>query len=210
MAAIVGDVYQLKTYCKNAAQLGMNIFHFQVTAMAGLGAPDSEVAHDWDAFIGPRMKSIIGSDSLYAGASAQLITGALPLPIIRYDATTSGAGTFGTSVLPRQVTGITTWRTAFAGRHGRGRTYWPFPDRTAEETDGTPKADYIDAVEAVAVALIGGFAATDGAGNNTTLRLCVWDRTALHATQVSGSTTRDRFATQRRRGDYGAPNSLPF
>jgi hypothetical protein len=55
------------------------------------------------------------------------------------------------------------------------------------------------------------FSAVIGTAPNTaTIQWCLYHRASGTTTDITAITTQSKLATQRRRGDYGRHNALPF
>jgi hypothetical protein len=112
-------------------------------------------------------------------------------------------------VLPTQVSGIITKRSSFTGRANRGRIYFPFPATQSLDTDETPKAAYVTLIQAYADN-IGALHSVTSAGGSANLTPIIVNRTLSHLVVWEDSLARKRWATQRRRGDFGRTNVLPW
>lgn len=112
------------------------------------------------------------------------------------------AGTTAGEALPANVALVTTWRTAFAGRSFRGRTYLG-PSQETMNNGGIPNAATVSTIQTAASNLITGIQATP------TLRLGIFSLrrtqppfslTPFAATEpVTSAVARSKWNTQRRR-----------
>lgn len=143
------------------------------------------------------------------GVQFSLITlQAVESPAIPLQRVVSGAGGQNTAGgLPLDTSIIVSWRTAFAGRSFRGRTYLPpFHENQCEDTLGTfphlaPGTQTGLAVNAEA--LLTQLTAADAG-------LCVYSRTNGNANTIVGGYIDNNFDTQRRRGITVAPTRVVF
>lgn len=106
--------------------------------------------------------------------------------------------------MPKQVSGLITWYTDVASRAGRGRSYIPFPSAADTDGNGAPSTDYLIALGNLSDDLAAYM--TYPAGDSDISMSLVVLSAGLGDQPVTSYTRRDRFATQRRRGDYGQPN----
>jgi len=201
------DFIECKFYCSKGQQLGINVVHYRVNASTGSGCTDQEVATAFDVSFANPYATCISADSFYEGTAVKKISGAPFVPVYAHSNVT--AGLLASAVLPTQVSGIVTKLSAFAGRANRGRFYVPFPATQELDTDETPKAAYVTLIQALADTVI-----TDhtiiGAGGTCQLSPQIVNRGLTHNVKVVANLARKRWATQRRRGDFGRPNVLPW
>jgi len=208
--ASVNDIYESLTVCTQGVQSSINVQHWRCSATAGLGATDAQIATQLDALMFPVMKPLINAMATYRGVGVRRL---LPAPLGSMVSTIAnlGVGTGGASPLPRQITGILTWRTALAGRRFRGRFYTPFVavSQLGATPDVPPIPGFITALTALGNAVLPGFTAGVG-GNTNTFVPVVFSRKFTISTQITAFTSQPFFATQRKRGSYGRPNPPPF
>ena len=85
----------------------------------------------------------------------------------------------------------------------------PFPSPAANETNGTPTAGYISLLANYAAGMRSNFNIIDGPVT-ATYNMCLYAGGVATPLFVTSSRQRDAWATQRRRGDFGKVNGLPF
>jgi hypothetical protein len=216
MAVGSGDGLAMKVYCYFQGQLAVNVWYYVVTNVAGVCPNINLITLAFDAIAAPLYKAVLTNGASYRGTAGQKISSVAvgyAIEGLYQTSANSGIGSGGTTALPTQVSGIITKRTNIAGRTGRGRVYIPFPDESfVTGTTGAPTAAYITALNLLATNLF--FGVTAGSGGNT----CVLSASLMReapATTVSwpGITSyvsQAKFATQKRRGQYGRLNILPF
>jgi hypothetical protein len=90
---------------------------------------------------------------------------------------------------------VVTWRTALAGRSGRGRTFLSPLNDVALEADGTPTASFRTLVEAAADEII------TYNGDPDQGQFVVWSPTDEIARSITSRSTRNIFASLRSRRD---------
>jgi hypothetical protein len=210
------DPWMLRVYCYQPTnlQLGVNTFFFHTIAEVGTGASTVSVATGWDAILAPLYKAWLPATSRYYGVEAQYLIPPINVPVTTN--ANAGVGTAAGNNLPNQASGLISIRTQLAGPKYRGRAYIPFPAASNADVQGdlTPAAAVL--LQAIATA-VNTNTVFGGGGNTSTLALCVRHRTnkgvkpALFGYQEAVTATADQlFATQRRRGQFGRSNPLPF
>ncbi len=106
----------------------------------------------------------------------------------------------------RQLCGMISWRTLFAGPANRGRTFFPFPCTDEDSVGGVPTIAYETILNNIATALAGPIAF--GAGGMAVLG--VYHRVSRTTSPIDDWTIQRKFATQKRRGSYGRANVSPI
>lgn len=210
MAAVIllGDVYEVKFASQCAGQAGINVTHWVCNTVTGGGALDTTFASVLDTAMAPLYKLVMGANATYYGVRVQRIS-PLPksLPVVAAGFT--GIGGAGPGCLPTQVSGIITWQSAVAGRKYRGRSYVPFPYSGAQDTVlDAPTAAYKAALQNLANGMAGPYTPATGGGTSFMLA-CIWHRLSATVTPITNGRANQKFATQRRRGNYGAANAYP-
>jgi len=168
---------------------------------------DQEVCNALDTLLAPLYKPALSNTATYYGLRVKKIW-PLPvfIPVTRHSHT--GAGTGDSIPAPAQLSGIITKQTAGVGRSKRGRIYIPFPSTAYLDTDSTPTATYLTVLGAIAPALFAGDTIVGASGTANILPI-IWGRVAHSMADVTASRVNDKFATQRRRGEYGRQNTIP-
>jgi hypothetical protein len=204
----LGDVIEVKQACFFANQLALNVLHYVVTAVAGTGATETDIATDGVGWGSAAYPNLIGDNAVYFGAHAQAINPAGSVGVgIAVVPPIAGVG--GANILPSQVCGLVSEKTDFRGRAFRGRLYIPFPGINTEDVTEHPTAAYLLALGGFATALLAG-RLVGGGPNTATLSLAIWHRAARSTTLVTSTAVRQGWATQRRRGDFGRLNVAPW
>lgn len=204
---LVNDILQIKFFCSQQAQLAVNVTHWVVSSIVGLAPTDNAVA----LFFGNRVKvayaGLLNNNATFQGTSCQHLF-PLPTRVEDFNAVTALGGTAGAAGLPKQCCGLFTKKTALAGRANRGRVYVPFPSET-DNADGTsaPTAGYMTNLGGLA-ALLTTSATLTNDENATTFLPVVYHRATHSFTLITTAFARQKWATQRRRGDFGRTNSI--
>lgn len=207
----VSDRVKVRCITSTVDQIGENVFDFRVAALVG-AMTDQDLADAMSAVLAPLYKTWLFSGAQYRGLLLQLRRIDTLFFTVK-SAISAGAGTGGNDPLPRQITGITTKFTSQAGAGFRGRTYWPFPYKDAADTLGNPTVAQRAKMEALAAQLLSPQPYSAGA-NTVTLNPELThkrraDGTTLGPTPITAWHTTQKYATQRRRGDFGSPNTFP-
>jgi hypothetical protein len=200
----VNDIIEFKIFSQAPSQVAINVRHYKITFEVGEGASLEAMAGNLAAALAPLYTPIMASNAVFAGVTARHI---FPLPV-RLETAIQGTATGGTAVgeaLPKQVSGIITLGTGLAGRANRGRIYIPFPTEANNEANSTPDATYLQSLALIGLQLVLTRTVTVGV-NTTDIAPVIWHRETLTSTPITMFIDRDKWATQRRRGDYGRPN----
>jgi hypothetical protein len=203
-----GNILRVTIVCSQTNQVSLNRMHYIASGVAGTPT-DLQVATAADTAFAAAMKAIIPLTATYRGCMCQIVSPNVPMFVTQSSNANAGTGGFGTTPMPAQVCGLITWLSVFAGRTGHGRFYAPFPAIGAATSGETPSAGYVTNLGTLAAA-INGFTTVAGGGNSVTLQQCNWNQ--LHGFQhaFTGYVVRPRWATQKRRGDYGRANVSPI
>lgn len=203
----INDVWRVRIVTKYANQIGVNVVHYRESATTGTGATPQDVAGAVDGAVQAAYKAAISTAADYRGVGAARVS---PVPSLENNSVANaGGGSVAGGILPTQTAGLISWRTALPGRANRGRIYISFPGSADLSVSETPIATYATRIQAISTALIGPI--TAGVGPNTsTLKLCLRHKATGTVTDVVSGLVQLRWATQRRRGDWGRQNVLPF
>lgn len=207
-----GDRFNVQFVCRFGDQIAINTFEYQVASLVG-NISDQLCINAVEQQVGGHVKACISEKAEYRGCIGQLI-GTLNKYQRVYSTINQGDGSRMGDPLPKQVAGIFTRRSIFAGRHAQGRVYVPFPAESDNDPDeGRPNLGYLaalgtysaDAYTSVPVVL---------GGDSCALNPGHWvipkpPGVPFWLNYVSAQT-RDYWATQRRRGDFGPKNISPL
>lgn len=207
-AVFLNDLWQLKVYSYNGAQIGINGLYYQVTQLTGIVTSAQWLANV-AAALATDYRTLLAPTADLTGFSVQRI---LPLPktLIETSVVGAGVGTATGNDLPKQVSGIVTFRTDFAGPANRGRNYFPFPGADDNTVNGAPTAGYLTKLGIVGNLFRIPYVVAPGGGATATFTRVLWPYGFPIGTTryVTSHVVRPRWATQRRRGDYGQTNAL--
>jgi hypothetical protein len=206
--ANVGDIYIAQVVTYSADQIAINVLWYSVTAKAGTGATDQQLCNQISTNIHAEYKACMGVGASYRGVRLGRFS-PTPAPLPVQTSFDDGPGTVAGDLLPRQVSGVMTKRTALAGKRFRGRFYTAFPAEASNDVTGIPTAAYNTAHVNLSNKL--DLTVTAGvAGNTNSMIPVVHSGIAAANTPVTIFDPRTKWATQRRRGSFGRPNVLPF
>jgi len=209
-----GDLLQVTLYCSEGNQAALNVIHYEVTGVPTVGDLTYTAALTaLDGLnIGLAMRACMASSAEYRGLTLQRLT---PAATITFASVTDrGIGGIASQCLPRQTCGFIQKRPVMAGRRKGGRFYVPFPVEADNEAGGIPAAGYQALLVLLAAKL--DTVITWGTGGQMTPR--IYRRAdpthvppiAALAMEISEHRPIQKWATQRRRGSFGATNPLPL
>lgn len=202
----LGNIIEVVTYSQMQSQAGLFVRHYRVSAIAGTSGTLGAVAVKMDSVIATALKPCLGNNAQYRGVGCRKIA-PLPQSPAAYENGSAGVGGSVGAGQAKQVSGIISYTSLEGGRRGRGRNYIPFPCQNDNDTDMTPIAGYVTRLQSLANVLFS--VQTTSGVNNVTLTPVIWHRETFDYTDITAATARDKWATQRRRGDYGRINTFP-
>lgn len=203
----VGDLLRLTTYIVSQEQTGENVFFFRVKSTTAGSINLRDVADAFNTQVASRYTPMLKTTAHFKGTKAEAFN-VLPEPAYAYVADDE-IGTVDDVELPRQTCGLIHWETGLASRSKRGRTYVPFPTQLHNEDPGQPQAVYITLLNDLATYLSGVIALPGAIAGSATLGLEIWSPKLNVGEPVIQFVSRNRWATQRRRGSYGKANTPP-
>lgn len=202
----VNDIYRVRMYCRDNDQVGINVMHYRVTAVAGGGPSDQDIADVFASAGFTLLPPLLNNNAEFRGASVQFI---YPGPLGAETFSKNPAfGTAGATSLPRQTSGLLSVRTALGGRKNRGRIYIPFPATADDTGDGLATAGYQSNLLAYWAGIVN--PSIGVLGVTCTLMFGVFHRSTNTINDQVARIAYRLWATQRRRGSFGRPNVLPL
>lgn len=206
-----GDVIRIRVGCYQDNQAAYNIRYGSVSNVAGQGINLDALATAIDALVAPLYKLVLSTNAEYIGVGAAIRAVAAADNSVEFaDTSNRGAGQVAGDPLPKMVCGIVTINSLQAGRAGRGRMYIPFAGETDNLATNKPQQSYQDGIANIGSEFIG--TKTYGTAPDTIdFKWAVSSPTrGTVGPDATTRTARGKWATQRRRGDYGAANEVPF
>lgn len=204
----LGDVVRLRVASYTANQQGINVIHYRVSTSNGSGQTDLQVATAIDSNLESRYKAVLSVAARYRGVSVQKIR-PLPVAFPQVVVANDGVGTVAGDMLATQVSGIVTSITNLAGPKYRGRVYIPFPGEGSSDANGIPTNAYVGNIDDIGDELFSPLS-IGVAPNDIVLQPVIFHRATNTFTDITGWVSRQKWATQRRRGSYGKTNPTPF
>lgn len=202
------QVVEYRVFCSLNEQTSINVRHLRVDTVSGTGATPQQLADALSNGIGTVLKPLLSSGATFRGAGVRVIW-PLPVTVETLSNAGNGLGAAGGTAQARQTCGLISLRTPLAGRANRGRFYVPFPGGNDNAIGAIPSTTY----QTNLAVLMGYLVATVTAGtvpNTNNFVPIIWHRQAKFSTDITSGTINNKWATQRRRGSYGRPNSSPI
>lgn len=194
---VVDDIVEVKAFCSLGPQQGINVLHYRCSAIGGAGLTDQDLCTTMSAIVAPLYKAYLPTAARYEGLRLQLVWPP-PVPVAVTSFSGNGAGGIATDPLPSQATMLSRKNTSLAGRRNRGRIYLPFWCESQSGTDGKPSAAAITLAGTLLAQLLTTQAYAIG-GDSVTLVPVLWRRGGPDYQAITSFTTRNAWATQRRR-----------
>lgn len=207
-----GKVIQVRffTFQTELQQAGIIVRHWKAVSQAGTGGSGAAMLSVLDDTYPDLIKALLQEDAEYRGMILDYVT-ITPQPVSDVNVNGAGLGELTGKPAPAALAGVVTWRTAFAGRSFRGRTYFPFPNVDAVDVDSRPTTGYKTLLDDFADQYVGNtVVADDGGGNTTTLAPCVFSRLLNSGEVLTDYTVQSEWGQQHRRGGYGQLNVTPI
>lgn len=214
---VLNHIYRTRWYGFSGNQSSVNSVCLVVTAIT-LPAPlQGETIDSLDGVIGPLFINLMSTQSEHVGADIQDVTGAPPFLLPAATVVGAGAGAVAGGQLPGQVCGVISLLTDTSGRQFRGRMYVPFPaqaDCTAVNPT-TPIAGYVTRLTLLSAAFVGQETLAGIAGGSVTFSWAIKHGLPKVGpvplpSPITNARSNKLWGTQRRRGNYGRPNSVPI
>lgn len=217
MATLItnGMVVRARTVCydNESQQVSLNIVVYQVIGVVG-PIFDTDIASALAAAHAPPYKAWMSSQSVYSGVGVQVYLPNLFPEVISNGGT--GVGVAGSTQLPTQVSGLIRFSSAdvFTGTTGnkyipRGRIYPGFPATLWGSAQGQMTAPGLAALNAIRLTYPLSRTVVVGV-NSCQLSLHLRITPMPFITPVASSVAFQKWATQRRRGDFGRTNPNPI
>jgi hypothetical protein len=203
-----GTILRQTVGCYLSPQVAINQVHWEVSGLVGT-VSDQDCCDDLNIFAANAYIPILNINATYWGVKIQIVQTTFPKPIPVVNASLTAVGGVAGDVLPYQICGIFTKFTNNGGRIGRGRFYVAFPSEGLNTAAGQPSAAYLTLLGTLASNFCTQATITGGSGT------CVLNPILYHygappfPTPITGFRANPKWATQRRRGDYGKTNLIP-
>jgi len=220
---VVGNFVLLRVWTRtvmSGGQASVNNLWYVVAAVGSPGATDEDAAVTLDALVFAQYQGMMTQLAEYRGVQAQIYDGVTPpyraLYSPAFTNANAGFGTAGATPLPTQTCGLISFETPKPRQANRGRFYMPFPDAANESGGGSPDSIYVAQLVAMAGFVGVGLAVSRGGRTATLARVLKHGKDKLGNypspvfDAVTGATSQNVWATQRRRGAFGRQNKSPI
>lgn len=212
MAIAAGDLLVTKVYCTAGDQTAINVRFWDVSAVT-MAITDQQATDAISDKMGTLMKPMMGTAGNYYGCSlyTRVVNSRAPIALLGNSTVNSGTGSTASDVLPRQVSGIVAFKGSLLGHSVKGRAFIPFPPEVNNNANGHPDATYTGLLAALGTMYQGPTTFTHLiSGATITLRGKLVPLSGTGDVAITIVTPRAKWATQRRRGDFGKVNAPPF
>jgi hypothetical protein len=204
----VGDT-MVVTIVTAASDIALNRLAYEITALVSGAPTDQDFVTAFSTAIATDWRALLGSNCVYEGCIGTLHAFGTPTPFAKVESTAgTGAGTFGSNMSSAQTAGLIAWHTPRAGPAHRGRMYVPGVPQGAYASNEKPSVGYQTALDTFAANILNFTLAASG-GRSASCQFCLRNRTGTLQV-VTGFASRPKWATQKRRGDYGRPTGSPL
>jgi hypothetical protein len=208
MAVAINSQWRIKAFCYQDNQVGINIRYFFTTGVIGAGLSEQQLLDAWSARAAVLYKTWLVDSATFLGMTMSPILTAPP--VNTYLSTVGqGPGTVSSDPLPKQIAGIIRLTTGIVGRGNNGRVYVPFPAEAYNGVDNKPTLTALDVLSSIALLWSNAQTFMSGADGVTASPL-LFHRVTNTATNIARGVAVPSWATQRRRGDFGRQNPIPF
>jgi len=200
-----GDVLEVIFYATMGNQTSMNVRRYEVSS-----APIPDIQMEFlsqlmGEYHETEYSAMMAQEAIYRGTSIRRIE---PTRTIEILSLRSAPGTVASEALPAQVAGLITFLTPLPGAAGRNRAYIPFPAE-GDNGENTPTVGYIGRLTTLANLMAETVTLISVATEQAILEPLIYPGPEGVHQFVAGVRANEKWATQRRRGNYGSPNNLP-
>jgi hypothetical protein len=200
-----GDVVKIVVRCYAFGQVALNVYYYYVTSSAG-GVDYKTLLALYQTLATGFYIPVMHSQALYVDTTMQIISGAGATTPTLFTASALVFGAATGNPMPQQVSGLITRRVNLTSNANRGRVYIPFPAAIAGSTVERPSSAYTTLLGNLQVGLLPTTAPISIGGQMWSPGL---QGRIAGFTPLLAALPSNKWATQKRRGDYGIPNTLP-
>lgn len=206
---VAGDVVQCRfIHAGPTGEEAFVIMNYVIGTITGGTIADQDFADQASMFYSSLIVTIMPSTCYYDGVIVSLPARS-PQPASVKSNLGNGSGSSGSQVANTQATALISLPSGLSGQKNRGRSYLPFVTATFIGTDGFPTSGFQTLLLTIAAA----FAAFQGftvGGASATFNQVIYHAALKIWTYVYLWVAKRRFATQRRRGNYGKNRTPPI
>lgn len=203
-----GWIVQVRFVMHTTDQVGLNVRNYRVTNIVGISVTDQAAAIVLDTLFNPLYKAVLSAGASWRGVSVQKIW-PTPRLVAAIMIGNAGPGSVAGDMLPSQVSGLISLRTAESGRNARGRNYVPFPSESSSDVNGLPTTAYQTNLQLIADNMHETITVGMGADSADIVPV-VSNTPPTLPKDITEALARKEWGTQRKRGSFGRKNVLPF
>jgi hypothetical protein len=211
---VVNDIYRVDLISFYPPQAGVNTFFIRSIAQTGQAANRVQIAQAFDVAWRTRQAGIMGTSAYFYGVRVVKVRPVgQEIAYVFHQVNTPG--TAGVGMMPPGTSGLVSLRAELPKRHTYCRKYIPFPSVVHNTSAGVPAAVYTDYLRAEhATSFINTQLVVDAAVNEEFEYGHLWVEGpgpvyTDHWGRFFGFVLPQKWATQRRRSDFGRPNPQP-
>jgi hypothetical protein len=203
-----GDILEFKIWTTDSEQASVNTFHYLVDTVGTPAGTDADFNTGLESLVAATWKTLINNNATFKGTTTQIIN-RIPKPVYVTETGSAGVGSAGAIAGPRQAAGLISLKTNYAGSRYRGRSYIPFPSSTDMSGNGVPGSAYTTKLTTLNGILLAWVTVTTG-GRSADFDLVVYSKKFSTTALVLTILARTAWATIKKRGTYGRPNTSPI
>lgn len=211
MSILLNAVWQVRIFTNETVgatiQLGVNNLYYRCDAQVGGGAAEQDFINEVDTSFQAAYKAAISVGANYYGVSGRELLPTKSGNVVQN--VNAGAGTVAGNMLPKQVAAVFTKHTPQPGHSGRGRVYIGFQPVAGNTAAAGIAAGQLALLDTLRSIFASGILAITGA-DQSHMQPVLYSKKLNAFFTVSSVTKAAIWGTQRRRGDYGRQNALPF
>jgi hypothetical protein len=201
----LNDVIEVRAYCNDQTQNGINVVHYHVTSIVGAPLSDQVLAdHISTLYSGAYLPYLTGQCQ-YAGLTLQIVN-PIAQPRVR-SVVGAGPGAIVGDSLPPEITMKIGTRANVTGRHGRGRSFLPFWGEPQSDINGKPNAG-AQAFGAAWAAIVYSPITTVVGGQTTVCTPIIWTKKFAPARNEVVSTTVPSVWTHMKRRSFSGKSDV--
>jgi hypothetical protein len=201
-----GDYVKIVARCYALGQVSLNVYWYSVGSSAG-PVSYKTLLPAWIALAFPVYTPCMHTSALFVDATLQVVAPNNHITPTLFAAAIMAPGTALGNPQPQQVAGLITRRVNLPKNNNRGRVYIPFPSTAGTSTVERPSAAYIALLTTLQQALLPTTAPANVGGQQWSPVL--YKLGAVAGNALISALPSNKWATQKRRGDYGIPNVIP-
>lgn len=204
------QLYEVQFICRSENQIAINNrFFVSAATFANSAYTEEQALDELNAVYSPLYADLLCETAFFYGTRIRplIVPQILDWETQMVDLQGSVLG----DPLPKQICGILSFNAGFIDRHYKGRNYIPFPAEANNASTSRPDTVYTNNLQTLANRSVGTITVDPlGIDPDAILYPHVYSRTLNLSQPLTVARRRERWGTQRRRGDFGQSNALPF